>query len=59
VRLACYPVIEGKTPEITIEPARRLLKSINVSNVVGLRDRAAFEVIIYTIARVGPSRSSS
>ena len=33
-------VIEGKTPEITIEQARTLLASIDTGHVVGLRDRA-------------------
>ncbi len=46
-------VIEGKTPEITIEQARRLLRSINTTHVVGLRDRAIIGILIYTAARVG------
>ena len=33
-------VIEGKTPEITIEQARTLLASVDTGHVVGLRDRA-------------------
>ena len=33
-------VIEGKTPEITIEQARTLLASIDTGAVIGLRDRA-------------------
>ncbi len=45
--------IEGKTPEIGPEQARALLKSIDVSNPVGLRDRAVLAVLIYTAARVG------
>lgn len=53
VRVARYQVIEGKTPEITVDQARRLLKSINIATVVGLRDRAAIAIMIYTIARVG------
>ncbi|MCA9172684.1 MAG: tyrosine-type recombinase/integrase, partial [Planctomycetales bacterium] len=46
-------VVEGKTPEITREQARRLLKSIDISTVVGLRDRAIIGILIYTAARVG------
>ena len=46
-------VVEGKTPEITIQQARRLLASINTSNLVGLRDRAVICILIYTAARVG------
>jgi site-specific recombinase XerD len=48
-----HEVIEGKTPEISIEHARRLLKSIDTSHVVGLRDRAVIAILIYTAARVG------
>jgi integrase/recombinase XerD len=33
-------VIEGKTPEITVEQARTLLRSVDTGHVVGLRDRA-------------------
>lgn len=53
VRTERYQVIEGKTPEIGVEPARKLLRSIDVSTVVGLRDRAIIAVLIYTAARVG------
>lgn len=53
VRGERYQVVEGKTPEITVAGARKLLASINVSNVVGLRDRAIVAVLIYTAARVG------
>ena len=35
------------------EQARTLLKSIDVSNPVGLRDRAVLAVLVYTAARVG------
>ena len=46
-------VVEGKTPEIGPDQARTLLKSIDVSNPVGLRDRAVLAVLVYTAARVG------
>jgi len=46
-------VVEGKTPEISIEQARRLMSSIDVSTVIGLRDRAVIAILIYTAARVG------
>lgn len=46
-------VIEGKTPEITVPQARQLLRSIDTSNVVGLRDRAIIGILIYTAARRG------
>lgn len=53
VRGERYSVLEGKTPEITREQARLLLQSIDIENVVGLRDRVAIAVLIYTAARVG------
>ena len=53
VRAERYQVLEGKTPEITVKQARKLLASIDLSTVVGLRDRAAIAVLIYTAARVG------
>jgi site-specific recombinase XerD len=45
--------VEGKTPEITPEQARLLVRSMDTSHVVGLRDRAAIGIMIYTAARVG------
>jgi site-specific recombinase XerD len=53
VRGERYQVVEGKTPEITVQGARTLLHSINTSNVVGLRDRAIVAILIYTAARAG------
>ena len=60
-------VIEGKTPEITIEHARTLLASIKLSRMVktkewesvdvpllvGLRDRAILATLAYTACRAG------
>jgi integrase/recombinase XerD len=48
-----YQVVEGKTPEITVADARKLLNSFDVSHVVGLRDRAIVPILIYTAARAG------
>ena len=53
VRGPRYSNAEGKTPEITVEQARRLLASIDTSHVVGLRDRAVIAVLIYTAVRIG------
>ena len=53
VRAERYAVVEGKTPEIAAKQARDLLKSVDASNLVGLRDRAIIAVLIYTAARVG------
>ena len=47
-------VIEGKTPEITVEQARTLLASIDTGHVVGLRDRAILGTLAYTACRGGP-----
>jgi integrase/recombinase XerD len=46
-------VLEGKTPEITIEQARTLLASIDTGHVVGLRDRAILATLAYTACRGG------
>ncbi len=53
VRGERYQVIEGKTPEISVKQARLLLRSIDTSNVVGLRDRSIIAILIYTAARIG------
>ncbi len=53
VRGERYQVVEGKTPEITVQGARTLLHSIHTDNVVGLRDRAIVALLIYTAARAG------
>jgi len=46
-------VVEGKTPEIMLPQARKLVQSLDTSHVVGLRDRAIIAIMIYTAARVG------
>jgi len=53
VRGQKYSVTEGKTAEISIDQARKLFKSIDVSTPMGLRDRAILGVLAYTGARVG------
>lgn len=53
VRGERYSVIEGKTPEVTVKQARKLLLSIDTTDIVGLRDKAIISVLIYTAARVG------
>ena len=53
VRTERYQVVEGKTPEIEVLQAEKLLASIDASSVVGLRDRAIVAVLIFTAARVG------
>ena len=46
-------VVEGKTPEITIDQARTLLASIDTGHLVGLRDRAILATLAYTACRAG------
>lgn len=46
-------VIEGKTPEITVDQARTLLASVDTGHVVGLRDRAILATLAYTACRAG------
>jgi integrase len=53
VRGERYSVVEGKTPEITVEQARRLLASIALTTIIGLRDRAIIATLCYTAARAG------
>ena len=53
VRGPKHVVKTGKTTVLTGEQARELLDSIDVSTVVGLRDRALIAVMAYSFARVG------
>lgn len=53
VRAERYQVLEGKTPEITVKQARTLLKSLDTTDIVGLRDKCIIAILIYTAARVG------
>lgn len=53
VRTERYSVSEGKTPEITVEQSRQLLRSIELKAAIDFRDRAIISMLIYTAARVG------
>jgi site-specific recombinase XerD len=53
VRGPKHSVKRGKTPVLTAEEARQLLDSIDVSSLIGLRDRALIAVMVYSFARVG------
>jgi len=46
-------VMEGKTPEVTVEQARKLRESIELVTPIDYRDRAIVSMLIYTAARVG------
>jgi site-specific recombinase XerD len=53
VRGPRQPAEAGRTPEITVPQARRLLDSIDTAGLAGLRDRAVIGTLTYTGARVG------
>jgi site-specific recombinase XerD len=53
VRGPRYSTKKGKTPVLTADEARALLDSIDVSTIVGLRDRALIGLMVYTFARIG------
>ncbi len=53
VRGPTYVVKKGKTPVLSREEARRLLNSIDISTIAGLRDRGLIGVMVYSFARVG------
>ncbi len=53
VRTERVQVLEGKTPEISVDQVRKLLRSLDVENIVGLRDRAIVGILIYTAVRNG------
>jgi site-specific recombinase XerD len=53
VRGPRHSVSKGVTPVLSSEEATALLTGMNVTTVVGLRDRAIIAVMTYTFARVG------
>jgi integrase/recombinase XerD len=53
VRGPRHSVTKGATPVLSSEEATALLTGMDVSTVVGLRDRAIIAVMTYTFARVG------
>ncbi len=53
VRGPKHVVRKGRTPVLEREEARALLDSIDVSTLIGLRDRALIGTMIYTFARIG------
>src|SRR6266849_76419 len=52
VRGPKHVVHRGKTPVLAAEEARKLLDSIKINTIVGLRDRAIIGLMCYTFARV-------
>jgi integrase/recombinase XerD len=57
VRGPKYSVMRGKTPVLTPTNARRLLNSIDISSLIGLRDRALIALMIFSFARVSAAIS--
>ncbi|MEM7603093.1 MAG: tyrosine-type recombinase/integrase, partial [Verrucomicrobiota bacterium] len=52
VRGPRHVVKKGTTPVLLADEARQMLDLINVSTIVGLRDRAIIGVMVYSFARV-------
>lgn len=52
VRGPRYVVKKGSTPVLRAEEARKLLDSIDVTSITGLRDRALIGLMVYSFARV-------
>lgn len=52
VRGPRYSTKRGKTPVLTAAEAKELIESIDVSTVVGLRDRAIIGLMLYSFSRV-------
>lgn len=52
VRGPTHTVRRGKTPVLSADEARRLFDSIDVSTIIGLRDRALIGVMVYSFARI-------
>ena len=52
VRGPKHVVKRGKTPVLSADDTRRLLDSIDISTIVGLRDRAIIAVMVFSFARV-------
>ena len=57
VRGPKHVVKTGKTPVLSAKEARALLDGIDVSTLVGLRDRALLGVLVYSFARVSAAVS--
>jgi site-specific recombinase XerD len=53
VRGPRHSVSKGSTPVLSSEEATALLTGMDVSTIMGLRDRAIIAVMTYTFARVG------
>ena len=52
VRGPKHVVKRGKTPVLTADEARQLLDSIDITTLIGLRDRALIGVMVYSFSRI-------
>lgn len=52
VRGPRYSMSKGITPVLSSDQARQLLRGMDISHVIGLRDRALIALMTYTFARV-------
>jgi integrase len=53
VRGPRHVVRPGKTPVLDPSEARQLIDAIDITTVIGLRDRALIGLIVYSFARIG------
>jgi integrase len=53
VRGPRHSALKGKTPVLDAAEARALLDSIDVSTLIGLRDRALIALMVFSFARIG------
>jgi integrase len=53
VRGPSHTATVGKTPVLSPEEARALIDSIEVTTIVGLRDRALIALVVFSFARIG------
>jgi integrase/recombinase XerD len=52
VRGPRYQIKKGKTPVLHVEEMRRFLERMDISTVIGLRDRALIGLMVYSFGRV-------
>lgn len=57
VRGPSHKVRRGKTPVLEPSEARKLLDTIDITTVAGLRDRALIGLMVYSFARIGAALS--
>jgi site-specific recombinase XerC len=53
VRGPSHTATPGKAPVLSPEEARALIDSIEVTTIVGLRDRALIALVVFSFARIG------